>query len=145
MRFFWGSITGYWKERFWELPKNGELDIQPNQTKPNYILPHLLSCKFSKDSAVPQIVSPNFHWRPEYLFCSFSFSNFHKNTSVREHSALRRDLMKVWKSWTGPLLGGGAWSRGPKSALSKILQNKEHYHWFSKIEFQNRVNLDSEK
>ena len=43
------------------------------------------------------------------------------------HSALRRNLMKVWKTWTGPLLGGRAWSRGPKSALSKILQNKEHF------------------
>ena len=35
--------------------------------------------------------------------------------------------MKAWKTWTGPLLGGRAWSRGLKSALSKILQNKEHY------------------
>ena len=44
------------------------------------------------------------------------------------HSALMRNLMKVWKTWTGPSRGGRAWSRGPKSALSKILQNKEHYH-----------------
>ena len=44
------------------------------------------------------------------------------------HSALRRNLMKVWKTWTGPSLGGRAWSRGLKSALSKILQNKEHFH-----------------
>ena len=45
-----------------------------------------------------------------------------------KHSALRRNLMKVGKTWTGPLLGGRAWSRGPKSALSKILQNKEHFY-----------------
>ena len=44
------------------------------------------------------------------------------------HSALKRNLMKVWKTWTGPLLGGRAWSRGLKSALSKILKNKEHFH-----------------
>ena len=43
------------------------------------------------------------------------------------HSALKRNLMKVWKTWTGPSLGDRAWSRGPKSALSKILQNKEHF------------------
>ena len=43
------------------------------------------------------------------------------------HSALRRNLMKVWKTWTGPLLGGRTWSRGPKAVLSKILQNKEHF------------------
>ena len=50
-----------------------------------------------------------------------------KYEKLDDHSALRRNLMKVWKTWTGPLLGGRAWSRGPKSALSKILQNKEHY------------------
>ena len=44
------------------------------------------------------------------------------------HSALRRNLLKVWKTWTGPSRGARAWSRGPKSALSEILQNKEHYH-----------------
>ena len=44
------------------------------------------------------------------------------------HSALMRNLMKVWKTWTGPLWEGRAWSRSPKSALSDILQNKEHYH-----------------
>ena len=44
--------------------------------------------------------------------------------------------MKVQKTWTGPSLGGGAWSRGSKSELSKILQNKEHYHKFSKTEFK---------
>ena len=44
------------------------------------------------------------------------------------HSALMRNLIKVWKTWTGLLWGGRAWSRGPKSALSEILQNKEHYH-----------------
>ena len=43
------------------------------------------------------------------------------------HSVLRRNLMKVWKTWTGLSLGGRAWSRGPKSALCKILGNKEHY------------------
>ena len=47
---------------------------------------------------------------------------------IGEHSALMRNLTKVWKTWTGPLQGGRAWSTGPKSALSKILQNKEHYH-----------------
>ena len=35
--------------------------------------------------------------------------------------------MKEWKTWTGPSQVGRVWSRGPKSALSKILQNKEHY------------------
>ena len=44
------------------------------------------------------------------------------------HSALMRNLTKVWKTWTGPLRGGRAWSRGPKSALSEILQYEEHYH-----------------
>ena len=44
------------------------------------------------------------------------------------HSALIRSLTKVWKTWRGPLRGGRAWTRGPKYALSKILQNKEHYH-----------------
>ena len=39
-----------------------------------------------------------------------------------------RDLMKAWKTWTGPLREGRAWSGGPKSAFSEILQNKEHYH-----------------
>ena len=28
----------------------------------------------------------------------------------------------------GPLQGGRAWSRGPKSALFEILHNKERYH-----------------
>ena len=36
------------------------------------------------------------------------------------HSALMRNLLKVWKTWTGLLWGGIAWSKGPKSALSKI-------------------------
>ena len=36
-----------------------------------------------------------------------------------KHNALMRNLMKVWKTWTGPLQGGRAWSRGPKSALSQ--------------------------
>ena len=49
------------------------------------------------------------------------------DTQGASHSALRRNLMKVWKTWTGPSRGGRAWSRGPKSALSEILQNKEHY------------------
>ena len=52
------------------------------------------------------------------------------------HSVLMRNLIKVWKTWTRPLWFGRAWSRDPKSALSKILQNKEHYHLFSKTEFQ---------
>ena len=52
------------------------------------------------------------------------------------HSALRRNLTKVQKTWTGPSLGGRAWSRGPKSALSKILRNKEHYQKFSKTKLQ---------
>ena len=43
------------------------------------------------------------------------------------HSALRRNLMKVWKTWTGPSQGGRACSRGSKSALSKILHNKEYF------------------
>ena len=38
-----------------------------------------------------------------------------------------------------------ALSRGPKSALSKLLQNKEHYHWFSKTEFKKWGIFDSEK
>ena len=48
--------------------------------------------------------------------------------AIAKHSALRRYLMKVWKTWTGHSREGRAWSRGPKSALSEILQNKEHYH-----------------
>ena len=39
------------------------------------------------------------------------------------HSALMRNQTKVWKTW-----GGRAWSRGPKSALFEILQNKEHFN-----------------
>ena len=41
--------------------------------------------------------------------------------------------MKVWKTWTGTLQGGRAWSRGSKSALSEILQNKEHFYKFQNI------------
>ena len=44
-----------------------------------------------------------------------------KGLLKRKHSALRRNLMKVWKTWTGLSLGSRAWSRGPKSALSKFL------------------------
>ena len=44
------------------------------------------------------------------------------------HSALRRNLMKVWKTWMGPSQGGRAWSRGPKSAMSEILHNKEYFY-----------------
>ena len=39
------------------------------------------------------------------------------------HSALMRNLKKVWKTWTGPLWSARAWSRGSKSALSKIIKN----------------------
>ena len=53
-------------------------------------------------------------------------SLYPNHESKHYHSALMRNLMKVWKTWTGPSRGGRAWSRGPKSALSKILQNKEH-------------------
>ena len=53
---------------------------------------------------------------------------FLQTAIIEQHSALRRNLMKVWKTWTGLSLGGRAWSRGPKSALSKILQNKEHFY-----------------
>jgi len=44
----------------------------------------------------------------------------------------------------GPLQVGRACSKGPKSALPKILQNKVHYHLFSKSEFQKWGILDSE-
>ena len=66
---------------------------------------------------------------------------------IEYHSALMRNLIKVWKTWLGLLQGGRAWSRGPKSALSEILQNKEYYHKFSKTEFQKFVSklLESEK
>ena len=47
---------------------------------------------------------------------------------VASHSALMKNLMKVWKTWTGPLRDGRAWSRGPKSALSEILHNKEYLY-----------------
>ena len=47
---------------------------------------------------------------------------------IQVHSVLKKNLTKVWKTWTGPLQGGTAWSRGPKSALSKILKNREHCH-----------------
>ena len=36
--------------------------------------------------------------------------------------------IKVWKTKTGPLQGDKAWSRGPKSALSEILHNKEYFY-----------------
>ena len=44
------------------------------------------------------------------------------------HSVLTRNLTKVWKTRTRPLQGGRAWSRGPKSALSEILHNKEYFY-----------------
>ena len=44
------------------------------------------------------------------------------------HSALKRNLMKVWKTWAGPSQGGRAWSRSTKSALSEILHNKEYFY-----------------
>ena len=37
------------------------------------------------------------------------------------------NVKRKWKMKWRPLQGGRVWSRGPKSALSKILQNKEHY------------------
>ena len=46
---------------------------------------------------------------------------------IAVHSALIQNLTKVWKTWKGALRGGRAWSRGPKSVLSKILQNKDNY------------------
>ena len=42
------------------------------------------------------------------------------------HSALMRNLTKVWKTFTLPLQRIRVWSRVPKSALSEILQNKEY-------------------
>ena len=49
---------------------------------------------------------------------------YYCNLFISLHSALMRNLMRVGKTWMGPSREG----RGPKSALSKILQNKEHYH-----------------
>ena len=43
---------------------------------------------------------------------------------------------KVWKTKAGPLQGDKALSGDPKSALFEILQNKEHYDYFSKTEYQ---------
>ena len=37
---------------------------------------------------------------------------------------------KVWKTKSGALQGGKAWSRDPKSALFEILQNKEQFYQF---------------
>ena len=34
---------------------------------------------------------------------------------------------KVWKTKTGALQGGKAWSRDPKSALFEIPHNKENF------------------
>ena len=56
-----------------------------------------------------------------------------------------RNLTKVWKTWTASLWDGRVRFRGPRPALSKILQNKEQYHSFSKTEFQKLGILDSEK
>ena len=55
--------------------------------------------------------------------------------------------MKVWKTWTGLSLGGRACSRGPKSALFEILQNKDTITNFQKLNFKKVVSklLDSEK
>ena len=69
------------------------------------------------------------------VFMGFSLWSFH-SMCIAPHSPLRRNLMKVWKTWTGLSLGGRAWSTGPKSAMSKFLQNKEHYQRFSKTEFK---------
>ena len=51
------------------------------------------------------------------------------------HSMTVRNLMKVWKTETGPLQGGRAWSRGQKSELFEILQNIENFQqkWGKKI------------
>ena len=66
-------------------------------------------------------------WLPECFIFLLAFT---------VHSVLMRNLMKVWKTWTGLSQEGRAWSRDPKSAFSEILQNKEHYPKFSKTEFQ---------
>ena len=48
---------------------------------------------------------------------------------VAVHSALMGNLTKVWKTLTVPLpLVSVRRSKGPKSALSEILQNKEHFY-----------------
>ena len=44
------------------------------------------------------------------------------------HSTAVRNLKKVWKTEARPSQGDRAWSRGPKSELLEILQNREHYH-----------------
>ena len=55
--------------------------------------------------------------------------------------------MKVQKTWTGPSLGGRAWSRGLKSVLSKILQVRNTITNFQKLNFKNEAlkTLDSKK
>ena len=35
---------------------------------------------------------------------------------------------KLWKTKTGALQGGKAWSRDPKSALFEIVRCKEHFY-----------------
>ena len=47
---------------------------------------------------------------------------YYCNLFISLHSALMRNLMKV------PSRGGRECSRGLKSALSEILQNKEHFY-----------------
>ena len=43
------------------------------------------------------------------------------------HSTAMRNLTKVWKTETGPLQGGRAWSRGPESELFEILPYRDHW------------------
>ena len=44
------------------------------------------------------------------------------------NSVLIRNLIKVWRIVTGHA-DGREWSKGPKSALFEILQNREHLYY----------------
>ena len=54
-------------------------------------------------------------------------SKFKLDCTLTYHSTLSKNLMKLRDPETGPSQGGRAWSRGPKSELFEILQNRDPY------------------
>ena len=51
---------------------------------------------------------------------------FSENAQTIIHNTAVRNLTKVWKTETGPLQGGRAWSRGPESELFEILPYRDY-------------------
>ena len=54
------------------------------------------------------------------------FTIFIQQTPFKGHSTAVKNVTKVWKTETGSLQGGRAWSRGPESELFEILPYRDH-------------------